>query len=169
MPPAKPPWSVPFETNSETIELAASASTFAPRNAGPPKSDGPARNKPPNSKLGISNKSDPKNELEKPERPKPEFPKSEPPNPELLKREPPKFDIERPEEKDENDENRDPPATFVEKRFEPNSLRGSRAYDAVARLRSNDDHPEPFEAKLPFLEFPNERHWPSARALLPFP
>jgi hypothetical protein len=166
LPPANLPWSVPFETNSETIELAASASTFAPRNAGPPKIDGLPPNKPPNSKFGISNKSDPRNELEKPELPKPEFPKSKPPKPELLKRELPKFDIERPEEKDENDENRDLPGRFVEKASERNSQRGSRAYDAVARVRPNDDHPDAFEAKLPFLEFPNVCHCPSDRALL---
>jgi hypothetical protein len=91
----------------------------------PPKPNVPKRSKPPSSKLGISDTFDPMSELEKPELPKTEFPKSKLPKPELPKREPPKFAIERPEENDENDENRDDPGRFVEKRFELNPGRGA--------------------------------------------
>jgi hypothetical protein len=54
-------------------------------------------------------------ELEKPERPKDEFPKSEEPKPDSPTREPPKFTVERPEEKDENDENRGVGSRLAEK------------------------------------------------------
>ena len=129
----------------------------------PPKTDVPKRSKPPRSKLGISDTFDPMSELEKSERPKAEFPKSKLPKPELPKRELPKFAIERPEENDENDENRDDPGIFVEKRFEPNPWRGVRSFDAAMRLDPKDENPEPLAPKEAFLEFPNECHWPSAR------
>ena len=129
----------------------------------PPKTDVPKRSKPPRSKLGISDTFDPMSELEKSERPKAEFPKSKLPKPELPKRELPKFAIERPEENDENDENRDDPGIFVEKPFEPNPRRGACVFNAVARLALEDENPETFVPKEAFLEFPNECHWPSAR------
>lgn len=71
----------------------------------PPKTEVPRRNKPSSSKLGISETFDPMNELEK----------SEPPKAELSKRELSKFAIERSEENNENDEDRDDPDIFVEK------------------------------------------------------
>src|SRR5258706_7561708 len=104
----------------------------------------------------MIDKSDPMNEPPKPEWPypewpKPEFPKSKPPKPALLKRDPPKFEIERPGENDENEENRDPRRTSDEKRFAPNPTRGSRAENELPRFRPNDDPPETFEAKFSFL------------------
>ncbi|HSZ19834.1 MAG TPA: hypothetical protein VK770_08585 [Candidatus Acidoferrum sp.] len=89
----------------------------------PPKTDVPRCSKPPNNKLGNSDKPDPRSEFEKPEPPKPEFPKPELAKSPLPKRlEPPKFVIERPPEKDEKDENRDVAGEF-EKRLEPNPPR----------------------------------------------
>jgi hypothetical protein len=128
-----------------------------------PKTDLAKGSKPPSSRLGISDAFDPMSELEKPELPKPEFPKSELPKPELPKRGLPKFVIERPEENDENDENRDDPGIFVENRFELNPWRGACVFDAVGRLPLEDENPETFVPKEAFLEFPNECHWPSAR------
>jgi len=137
-------WPNPLETSPETIELAAEASTLPPSKAGAPSSAGPMRSNPPNSKLERMEKSGPMNEGE------------------LLK-----FDMNRPEENDDTEENRERSCRFDETRLEPNSRRGSRAYDELTRFRPTDDHPERFEAGLPFLAFPNERHCPSARALLP--
>ena len=130
----------------------------------PPKTDVPKRSKPPRSKLGISDTFDPMSELEKSERPKAEFPKSKLPKPELPKRELPKFAIERPEENDENDEPRDDPGPFVEKRFELNPGRGARVFDADARLAPENENRATLVPKEAFLELPNECHWPSARA-----
>ena len=87
---------------------------MAARAPGPPKNVLPRFRKPP-SKLGINDSPDPPNELEKPERPKDEFPKSEEPKPETPKREPPNFAVERPEENEENDENRDGGSRLAEK------------------------------------------------------
>lgn len=166
-PPAKPPWPNPFEPSKESNERAANESALPPRMPLPPKTDVPKRSKPPSSKLGISDAFDPMSELVKPERPKAKFPKSEPPKPELPKRKLPKFAIERPEENDENDENRDDPGIFVEKRFALNPRRGACVFDAVAWLAPEDENPETFVPNEAFLEFPNERHWPSARTELP--
>jgi len=104
------------------------------------------------------------NELEKPDWPKPEFPELNPPKPEFPKRELPKFEIERPEE---NDENRDDLAIFVEKRFELNPTRGARAFDSIARLALKFENPEVFMPNDAFLEFPNACHWPSSRTWFP--
>lgn len=138
----------------------------------PPKPDVPKPSNPPSSKFGISDTCDPMSELEKPEPPKAEFPKPELPKPDLPKRELPKlelpkFAIERPEENDENDENRGDPGLFVEKRFELNPRRGVRAFDAVARFSPENENRATFVPKEAFLEFPNERHWPSGRTELP--
>jgi hypothetical protein len=127
----------------------------------PPKTDVPKPRKLLSSKLGISDKFAPMSEFEKPE-----FPKSEPKNPELPKRDLPKFDIERPEENDENDENRDDSRIFVENRFEPNPWRGAYVFDTPARPSLDDENPETFPPKEAFLEFPNECHWPPTRTLL---
>jgi hypothetical protein len=117
--------------------------------------------------LGNSDTPDPRNEFEKPEPPKPEFPKPELAKSPLPNRlEPPKFVIERPPEKDENDENRDVTGVF-EKRFESNLPRKACRSDEFARLAAEKEFPETFLAKDPFLEFPNECHWAPTPALFP--
>ena len=126
----------------------------------PPKTDVPRLNKPPSNNPGISDAPEPMRELEKLERPKMESPKFEPPNSEPPKRGLLKFAIERP---DENGENRDDSGIFVEKRFQLNPGPGACVFHASARL---DLKAEAFTPKEAFLGFPNEYHWPSARALL---
>jgi hypothetical protein len=103
-------------------------------------------------------------ELENPDPPNDEFPKSEPRKPEAAKRESPKFAIERPEENDENDENRGDADLLVAKRFEPNPKPAECTFEAVSRLVRKDEYPELFRPKVEVLEFPNERHWLSLPA-----
>jgi len=130
----------------------------------PPKPDAPKPSKPLSSKLGIRDAFDPISELEKPERPKAEFPKSELPKPKLPKRDLPKFALERPEENDENKEDRDDPGIFVEKRFVLNPRRGACVFNAIARLAPENANRATFVPREAFLEFPNECHWLSAPA-----
>jgi hypothetical protein len=117
--------------------------------------------------LGSSDTPDPRNEFEKLKSPKPEFPKLElAKSPFPKRRELPKFVIERPLENDENDENRDVAGVF-EKRFESNLPRKACRSDEFARLAAEKEFPETFLPKDPFLEFPNECHWPPIPALFP--
>jgi hypothetical protein len=103
------------------------------------------------------------------EEPKP--PKSVLPKPELAKpavpkrRELPKLALGGPVENDENVENREIAGVF-EKRFELNPKPEACMFDGFSRLAADKEYPELFLPKDPFLEFPNEFHWPVARTLL---
>jgi hypothetical protein len=99
----------------------------------------------------------------KDEPPKPEFPKPEPP-----KRDPPKFAIDPPELKDENDEPRVDTGLLGQKRFEPDPKPPKRVFDPFARAAVKAENPEIWPEDA-FLEFPNERHWPSVRPPFPKP
>jgi hypothetical protein len=147
--------------------LAANEIAFAARKPGPPNTDEPTPRKP-LSKLGISDKPDPINELPNPGAPKEGNPNPELPKPATAKRASPKFTIERPEEKDENDEKCVVPRIFGEKRLELNPKPAERTPGGVARPTPKDENPEtprPDDSLL--REFPKERHWPSVRPALP--
>jgi len=111
---AEPPWPKPVAPIAETNSRTASESAFAPRMPRAPSSDVPRLRRPPN-KFGIRDTPDPTPELEKPEPLNDEVPKLEAPKPEWPKLGPPKFAMERPVEKDENDENRGDGSRFAEK------------------------------------------------------
>ena len=140
-PPVEPPWPNPFAPTAETNNRTANEIASAARRPCPPKIVVPRLRRPPN-KFGISDKPDPMPELEKAEFPKPEAPK-----PETPKRESPKFPVERPEENDEKDENREGGSRFAEKRFEVNPAADEYWFDAVARFDPNDENPERFRPK----------------------
>ena len=130
----------------------------------PPRTDVPKCNNPLNNKLGNRDTPDPRSEFEKPETPKPEFPKPEPAEIRRQgRREFPKFANERPSENDENDENCDLAGAF-EKRYESNLPRKACMSDEFARLAAEKEFSETFLPKDPFLEFPNECHWPPGPA-----